>query len=125
MQYQPHSGLLAFGETFGLDVPTRYPAETHDLFNTLLAADSMILPALLGLSPWTRWLYRALAALLVAGRRPHTPVERRQQLQVEATAGLALMGAALFGRLRAIARISVFVSGLLILANSLMTQVED
>ncbi|MHB8626303.1 MAG: hypothetical protein ACYDBJ_10945 [Aggregatilineales bacterium] len=124
MLAQPHPYQQAFGETFGLDVPTRYTAETHALFNTLMAADAAFTPALLHMSRWTRWICRALAALLLVGRASRGGPELRQQLQIEAAVGLFLIVTALTGHMRFLEKLYCLVGGLLIVANSLMTQVE-
>ena len=124
IQAQPHPDWQAFGETFGFDVPTRYPAETHGMFNSIMAADAAITPTLLHMSRRTRWVCRALAALLLAGRTPKTGSDLRQQLQLEAAVGVLLMVAALTGRMKFLEKAYWLIGGLLIVANSLMTQIE-
>lgn len=124
IQAQPHPNQQAFGETFGLDVPTRYTAETHGLFNTIMAADAALTPTLLHMSRRTRWVCRALAMLLLAGRTARTGTDLRRQLQLEAAVGLLLMAAAISGRMRFLEKAYCLIGGLLMLANSLMTQVE-
>ena len=123
IQAQPHPYQQAFGETFGLDVPTRYPAETHGLFNSIMAADAAITPTLLHMSRRTRLICRALAAVLLAGRA-RSGSDLRQQLQLEAAVGVLLMVAALMGRMKFLEKAYWLIGGLLIVANSLMTQVE-
>jgi hypothetical protein len=124
MQTQPHPYLQAFGETLGLDVPTRYTAETHALFNSLLAADASLTPLLIRTSKRTRWVCRGLAMLLMAGRAPRSGSELRQQLQFEAAVGSLVISMALVRRMKFLERCYCLIVGVLMVANSLMTQVE-
>lgn len=125
MLAQPHPYQPAFGETFGLAVPTRYAAETHALFNTLMAADAAFTPSLLRMSRRTRWLCRALAALLLVGRTPRSGPALRQQLQIEAAVGLLMIATAINGRMKFLEKLYCLIGGLLIVVNSLMTQIDN
>src|SRR5262249_20116970 len=45
-----HAAGTAFGETLGIDVPTRYSADIHSTVSAMLAVDSLVTPLLLGMS---------------------------------------------------------------------------
>lgn len=122
---QPHPSEPAFGETLGLDMPTRYPAETHAFFNSLLAADASLTPVLLRMSRGTRWLCRGVATLLLVGRVPRSGSELRQQLQIELASGLLVVSIALTRRMKFLERCYCLIVGVLMVANSLMTQTGD
>jgi len=125
MQLIPDAHKLAFGETLGFDVPTRYPSATHAMINALMAADSTITPLLFGMSRRTRLICQVLAALLVTGRKVHSDVDLKWQLQVELTAGIFCLFASLFGHIRFLERVYLFVGSVMLMGNALMTQVSD
>lgn len=118
---------IAFGETLGLAVPTIYTAEIHDAVNALMAADAVLTPQILGMSRGTVWFCRALAGLLLLTRSDMANMELRQNLAFEAGAGLLMMLVALRGMVgrNIIERMYLFLAGLVMVGNSLMTQVES
>ena len=125
MQAVPDTHQLAFGETIGFDVPTRYPPTTHHVINAMMAADSSITPVLFRMSHRTRRASRILAGLLMTGRNVHTDVDLRWQLQFEIAAGIICLLAAVFGRVRFFERLYLFVGAIMLIGNAIMTQVSD
>src|SRR5258706_14347078 len=84
-----------FGESLGIDVPTRYTAEIHSMVNALLAADTALSPVILGRSDRTVWLCRILSGVLVAFRTNITELPLRRRLEIQAALGALLVLAAL------------------------------
>ncbi len=117
---------VAFGESLGIEVPTRYGRDTHAAFSTILAVDSLLTPLILGMSRRTVMLCQLLAGGLLWLRRDDSDLTLRQRLQIEATAGLVLLVLALRGTItrRLLDRIYLFIGGVLIIANSLMTETD-
>jgi hypothetical protein len=124
MQTVPDAHQPAFGETFGIDVPTRYPAATHHFINGIMAADSSITPTLFRMSRRTRFICRVLVALLMASRTARTDADLRRQLQLEIAAGLICLLAAVFSNIRFLERIYLLGGGVMMIGNALMTQVD-
>ncbi len=124
---RPREYGIAFGETLGLSVPTIYTAEIHDAVNAIMAADWILVPKIVGMSNRTVWFCRVLAGMLRLTRSNVMNTELRQNLALEAGAGLMLMVIALRGMLsrNIFERLYLFIGGLMMVANSLMTQVEE
>ena len=124
---RPVENGLSFGETFGLAVPTIYSAEIHDAINAIMAADSVVTPRVFGMSSQTVWFCRAVAGLLLLTRSDMMNTEMRQNLAVEAGAGLLMVFLAMRGMLtrNIFERLYLFIGGLMMVGNSLMTQVES
>ena len=122
---------VAFGESLGMDVPTRYTAQTHDTINMLLAGDTLMTPMLFGMSTRTVWFCRALAGILFIGRGGSSPngdaFSLRNRLEMEAIVGLLLLALAVRGAVsnRVFDRVYLFVSGVVMIANSLMTELDQ
>jgi len=125
MQAVPDAQQLAFGETFGFDVPTRYPAATHRFINGLMATDATLTPRLLRMSRRTRAICRIVAPLLMAVRTVRSDADLRRQLQVEIAAGLICVLAAFVARIRFGERLYLLAGGIGLIGNALMTQVAD
>jgi len=117
----------AFGESLGIEVPTRYDVKTHDSFDTLLVADSLLTPILFGMSRPTLWVCRLLAGLLVIMRVESNDLTLHKRLQIEAMIGIGLIVFALRGTLtrRPLENLYLFAGGVSIIANCLMTQVDQ
>jgi hypothetical protein len=117
---------VAFGESLGIEVPTRYGRDTHAAFSTILAVDSLLTPLILGMSRRTVMLCQLLAGGLLWLRREDSDLTLRQRLQIEAAAGLVLLVLALRGTItrRLLDRLYLFIGGVLIIANSLMTETD-
>lgn len=117
---------IAFGESLGIEVPTRYGRDTHAAFNTILAVDALLTPLILGMSRRTVMLCQLLAGGLLMLRREDSDLTLRQRLQIEATAGLVLLVLALRGTItrRLLERLYLFIGGVLMIANSLMTETD-
>jgi hypothetical protein len=124
---RPLENGVAFGETFGLGVPTIYTAEIHDAINVILAADSVLTPKVLGMSSRTVWFCRVMAGMLILTRSDTMNLELRQNLAFEAGAGLLLILLALRGMLsrNIFERLYLFIAGVAMVGNSLMTQVDS
>src|SRR5258708_22525807 len=75
---------VAFGEALGIDVPTHYSEEIHATVNALMAADSLVTPAILGMSTRTVWFCRLLAGLLLVTRSHALDLDLRQRLEIAA-----------------------------------------
>lgn len=122
---QPN-GAWAYGEILGMDVPTRYSAQDHAVFNKIMALDSLVTPALLRMSRRTLWFCRAVAGLLLLTQLDNTNLSLRHRLELEAATGLALIILAFEGTVsrRLMERLYLAFGGVLMVANSLMTQVE-
>jgi hypothetical protein len=119
---------VAFGESLGLDVPTQYTPEIHSVVNSMIAADAVLMPAILGMSARTAWLSRGLAALLWAFRdNSITDVPLRRRLEIEAGTGaiLLLLGARGTVSRKPLDRLHLIFSGATLIANSFMTRVQD
>jgi hypothetical protein len=116
----------AFGETLGLDVPTRYDAQTHAAIDAVMALDSLVVPSLLRMSTRTVWACQLVAGLLLALPNFKGNLPMRQRLELEAGAGLMLMVLAFQGAItrRPFERLYLFIGGGMMVANSLMTQVD-
>ncbi len=127
MLLKPIEEVPAYGETLGIEVPTRYSEDTHDYFNLLMAADSMVTPVMLRMHRRTVWLCRGLAALLVMTCRREGGPDARTRFEVEVGSGLLLLGVALGGRFtrNIFERSYLFIGGLLMIGNALMTQVKE
>ncbi len=127
LRTKPKPELMAFGENYGLVVPTKYSEETHGLFNVLMAADSVATPMIFGMSWRTIWLCRALAGALFVLRDKSTGMKLRYRLQIEAATGIALILLALRGSITPwlFERLYLMIGGGMMIANALMTQVES
>ena len=117
---------VAFGETLGLDVPTRYTEDIHGAMNVVMAVDSLVTPAILGMSSKTLWLCRGLAALLFAFRGNLTDMPLRQRLEIEAATGVLLMLLAFRGTVthRVVDNLYMFIGGAMMIGNAFMTEVS-
>lgn len=126
LKTKPKPELMAFGENFGIAVPTKYSEETHALFNTIMAIDSAVTPMIFGMSGRTVWLCRLLAGALFVLRDNSTDLRLRYRLQIEVAAGVALIWLALRGSVTPwlFERLYLIIGGGMIVANALMTQVE-
>ncbi len=124
---EPLDNVAAFGEQFGIALPTRYPSETFAALNTLLAVDALATPWLFGMSRGTVWFCRILAGLLLLLRGDNHDLSLRNALQLQALIGLALISLSLRGGIsgRFFERIYLLSGGMMMLANTLMTQVEE
>jgi hypothetical protein len=124
---RPLENGLAFGETFGLAVPTIYTAEIHDAINAIMAADSVLAPQIFDMSSRTVWFCRVVAGMLLLTRSDVMNTELRQNLAFEAGVGLLMVLLAFRGMLtrNIFERMYLFISGLMMVANSLMTQVDS
>jgi hypothetical protein len=119
---------VAFGEALGLEVPTQYTPEIHSVVNSMIAADAVLMPAILGMSARTAWLGRGLAALLWAFRDNTTtdlPLRRRLEIEAGTGAVLVLLGVRGTVSRNALERLHMIFGGTMMIANSLMTRVED
>src|SRR5438552_4461674 len=83
---------VAFGETFGLEVPTRISPQIHDSMSAMLAVDALLTPSVLGMSRRMVWLCRLLAGLHLLFRSDTPDLPLRRRLELEAIVGLMLMG---------------------------------
>jgi hypothetical protein len=121
------SGVRAFGETLGLEVPTRYDEQSHSWVNTMMIADSLLTPMILGMSHRTIWTCRFLAGLLLLTRGKSDSVTLQQRLQIEAASGLLLIVLALRGTISRgfFDNAYLFIGGAIMIANSLMTEVDS
>lgn len=118
------SNGTAFGETLGIDVPTRYTEEIHSMVNALLAADVALMPTIIGLSGRTVWLCRVMAGVLVAFRSNITELPLRRRLEIEAALGALLVIASIRGMIthRFFDNLYLFLSGAVMIGNALMTK---
>ncbi len=118
--------VMAFGESFGLAVPTKYSEQTHAAFDSIMAADCAIMPMITGMSWRTLWLCRVLALGLLVLRDPNSDLSLRYRLELEAAAGFALIILGLQGSVSPwlFERLYLMLGGGMMIANSLMTQVE-
>jgi hypothetical protein len=115
----------AYGETLGIDVPTRYDETAHAVFAAVMAADSVVTPTLFGMSRRTRIFCRWLAALLVVTTLRQIPLKHR--LAAEAGVGASLLVLGVYGTVsrRIFERLYLIIGGVLMLGNALMTEVKD
>jgi hypothetical protein len=118
---------IAFGEWLGIDVPTRYTAESHEFFNITMIGDSLITPLIFGMSSRTVWVCRALVAVLFLTRRKTDSLSMQQALQVEAATGLTLVVLAAQGAIskRWWENAYLMFGGALMVLNALMTEMDD
>jgi hypothetical protein len=118
---------IALGEWLGIDVPTRYTHEAHEYFNALMIGDSLITPFIFGMSGRTVWVCRALAVLLFFTRKKTDTLSMRQALEVEAATGLTLLVLAAQGAIskRWWENAYLAFGGILMVANALMTEMDD
>ena len=84
----------AFGESIGLELPTRYDSNMHALVDALIAADAAISPVLFGMSSRTIWLCRLLAVVLLILRNDQPDMKLRERLELEAGIGVLLIAVA-------------------------------
>ncbi len=126
MNAAPTPGKQAFGEQFGISLPTRYPAETHAWLNNVMALDSAVTPMLTRMSSPTKWICRALAGLLVFTAMKNSDLDLRTRLNVEVTAGLLIivMGVINVPRVRVLERLYLIIGGAVMIGNALMTELE-
>jgi hypothetical protein len=117
----------AFGETFGLEVPTRYSPQMHDSMSTIMAIDSLLTPTVLGMSGRVVWLFRLMSALHVVFRLHDPNLPLRQRLELEAVTGLLMAGIAIRGTVshNLLDRLYILLSGVMMIGNSLMTEVNE
>jgi hypothetical protein len=117
---------MAFGETLGIEVPTRYTEEIHAMINGLLAVDKAITPAILGFSGKTVWMCRILSGVMLAFRTNITELPLRRRLEIEAALGALVVIAALRGMIthRFFDNAYLFITGAIMIANALMTEAE-
>jgi len=117
---------MAFGESLGLELPTRYTPHAHETIDILLAFDSVLTPPMLGLTQRTVWFCRGLAALLLFLRNDDSNLPLRRRLEIEALAGLLLMALAWRGTIsrRFLDRLYLIFEGTALVGNSLMTEIE-
>lgn len=118
--------LMAFGESLGLSVPTKYSEQTHAAFDTIMAADCALMPMITGMSWRTLWLCRVLALALLVLRSRNSDLSLRYRLEIEAAAGFALIILGMQGSVSPwlFERLYLMLGGGMMIANSLMTQVE-
>jgi len=121
---QYEAGVVAFGETLGMDVPTRYSPHIHDALDSLMALDCLITPVVLGMSSRTVWLCRFLTGLLLALRTDSEELPLRRRLELEAGVGVLLVLLALWGTVtrRPLDRAYLLLSGVVMIGNSMMTE---
>lgn len=117
---------VAFGETLGLEVPTRYDAQTHAAIDAAMALDSLVVPSLLRMSTRTVWACQLIAGMLLALPNFKGDLSMRRRLELEAGVGLILMLMALRGAIthRPFERLYLFIGGGMMVANSMMTQID-
>jgi hypothetical protein len=122
----PSSEGIAFGETLGLDVPTRLDAQTHAAIDAALALDSLLIPSLLRMSTRTVWTCQLVAGMLLALPNFKGALSMRHRLELEAGAGLMLMVLAFQGAItrRPFERLYLFIGGGMMVANSLMAEID-
>ncbi len=125
MLVKPATNTPALGETWGIAVPTRYNAETHALFDTIMAVDSLLTPMLFGMSWRTIWVCRTLAGALLFLRNDNSDLSLRYELEIETAVGLALIVLGAQGNIsrRLFERLYLIIGGGMMVANALMTQV--
>lgn len=126
VEMSPVNQQMAFGESLGLELPTRYTPHAHETIDILLAFDSVLTPPMLGLSQRSVWFCRALAALLLLLRNDDSNLPLRRRLEIEALAGLLLMAFAWRGTVsrRLLDRLYLLFEGTALLGNSLMTEID-
>lgn len=127
MLVKPAANKLAFGESFGIDVPTKYSGETHSVFNTVMAVDSLITPMLFNMSGRTVWLCRMLALGLLVLRSDQSNLTLRYRLELETVSGVGLIVLGFRGSVssRLFERLYLIIGGGMMIANALMTQLES
>lgn len=127
MNVIPKENLQAFGELFGLDVPTRYPEETHALLNQFMALDSVVTPMITRMSAPTVWFCRGLATLLAFTSVSSSTLSLRNRLTLEIAIGLATIVFGLFhsSRKSFLERCYLIFGGLVMIGSALSTQVEE
>lgn len=127
MNSTPQENLQAFGELFGLDVPTRYPEDTHAFLNQIMALDSAVTPMLTRMSAPTVWFCRGLAALLALTGVRSSSLTLRNRLTLEIAIGLATIVFGLFNQSRQsiFERGYLIIGGVVVIGNALMTQAGD
>ena len=120
-----HATGTAFGETLGIEVPTRYSADIHSAVSAMLAVDSLVTPLILGMSGKTVWFSRLVAGLLFMLRSNASEATLQRRLELEAQVGLLVVFLAIRGAItrRPIDRAYLFVAGVTMIADSLMTEV--
>ncbi|HLY29242.1 MAG TPA: hypothetical protein VKQ72_23045 [Aggregatilineales bacterium] len=126
VEISPVEQPMAFGESLGLELPTRYTPHAHETIDILLAFDSVLTPPMLGLTQRTVWFCRGLAALLLFLRNDDSNLPLRRRLEIEALAGLLLMALAWRGTIsrRFLDRLYLIFEGTALVGNSLMTEIE-
>ncbi len=126
VEISPIEQRVAFGESLGIELPTRYSPHTHENVDVLLAFDSVLTPPMLGLTQRTVWFCRGLAGMLLFLRNDDSNLPLRRRLEIEAIAGLVLMIFAWRGTIsrRLMDRLYLIVEGSALLGNSLMTEIE-
>lgn len=126
MNAAPTPGGQAFGEQFGIPLPTRYPAETHTWLNNVMALDSTLTPLLTRMSSTTQWICRALAGLLVLTAMKNSALDLRARLKIEVTAGLLIivMGISNVPRVCFLERLYLIIGGVVMIGNALMTELD-
>jgi hypothetical protein len=117
---------VAFGETFGLEVPTRISPQIHDSMNAMMAADAILTPTILGFSGRVVWLCRLLGGLHLLFRTESPDLPLRRRLELEALTGMLLIGVALRGTLsrNILEQIYLLIGGVMMVGNSVMTEIE-
>src|SRR5437879_4829119 len=117
----------AFGETLGIEVPTRYDIQTHATLAGIMAADTMLTPAVFGMSSRTVWFCRMVGGLLLYLRTENSDLTLRKRLQIEAATGVGLLILSMRGTVtrRPFENAYLFIYGILLIGHSLMTQVDS
>jgi hypothetical protein len=126
VEISPVEQKMAYGESLGLELPTRYTPHTHETVDILMAFDSLMSPPMLGMSQRTIWFCRALAGLLFLLRNDDSNLSLRRRLEIEAVTGALLMIFAWRGTVsrRFLDRLYLLFEGTALVGNSLMTEIE-
>jgi hypothetical protein len=117
---------VSFAETLGFGRSIRYTPQIHAALNLLMAADFVLTPQILDMSSGTVWLCRLMVGIVLLMRDSSTSLPLRKRLETEAIAGLLLAVLAVRGAVsrNLFERGYLFMRGMSVVANSLMTQVE-
>ncbi len=125
VEIAPVGNDLALGELLGIDVPTRYSPRIHDAVDTVLSINSLLAPAMLGMSRPTVLLCRLLAGTVTLLHLENDELSYRRRLELKSLVGLLLIAMALQGIIvrRPFERFYLFGMGAALVSNSLMTEI--
>ncbi len=125
VEVAPVGNDIALGELLGIDVPTRYGPHIHDAVDTVLSINSLLAPAMLGMSRPTVLLCRLLAGTITLLHLENDELSYRRRLELKSLVGLLLIAMALQGIIvrSPFERFYLFGMGALLVSNSLMTEV--